>query len=98
MHEIACPAKNNVNDVVRTVLNFLFFYLLYFFFFYKKISHAPRFRMHKSTKAQRRNQAKAQNAKRTKIKNALKKHLRGRKVTYLLICVFVLFVRAKKKE
>ena len=39
----------------------------------------------KALKVQKRNQAKATNAsKRTKIKNALKKHLREKK---LLICV-----------
>ena len=55
------------NEVIRAVLNSLF----YFFFFTK------RFRMlkkhQKGQKAQKRNQAKAQNAnKQTKIKNALK--------------------------
>ena len=44
--------------------------------------------MHKKhQKAQKRNQAKAQNAnKRTKIKNAIKKHLSEKKVTYSLTC------------
>ena len=43
--------------------------------------------------------SKKQNAnKRTKVKNALKKHQMGEKVTYLLICVFVFFVRAKKRK
>ena len=79
--------SNNINEVIRTVLNFLLFYC-------KKISHAPKSankhqkaqrstKMHqkaqKSTpKAQKSNQAKVQNAnKRIKIKNALKIHLRG---------------------
>ena len=56
-------------------------------------------KVQKTPKAQKRNQAKVQNAdKRTKVKNALKKHLRGKKVTYSLICVFVLFVHTKKRE
>ena len=50
--------SSNVNEVIRAVLNSLYFYYcFFFFFFYKKISHAP-----KAPKAQRRNQAKAQNA------------------------------------
>ena len=51
----ACNKMNfssNINEVIRAVLNSLFFY-----FFYEKILHAP-----KAPKAQRRNQAKAQNA------------------------------------
>ena len=48
--------SSNVNEVIRAVLNSLYFYYC-FFFFYKKILHAP-----KAPKAQRRNQAKAQNA------------------------------------
>ena len=66
------------------------------------ISHAPkstkstkkyqRAQKHqKAPKAQKRNQAKAQNVnERTRIKNAPEKHIRGTKVIYLLICVFVL--------
>ena len=63
-----------------------------FIIFYEKILHpqkttkkhqkAPKStKMHKKhQKAQKRNQAKAQNAnKRTKIKNALEKHLSGKK-------------------
>ena len=42
-------ASSNVNEVIRAVLNSLFFY--------ENILHAP-----KAPKAQRRNQAKAQNA------------------------------------
>ena len=64
--------SSNINEVIRAVLNFLFF-------FYEKILHAPKStkKHQKAQKAQKRNQAKAQNAnKRTKIKNAL---------TYLLI-------------
>ena len=43
-------SSSNINEVIRAVLNPLFF-------FYEKILHAP-----KAPKAQRRNQAKAQNA------------------------------------
>ena len=45
-------ASSNVNEVIRAVLNSLFFY--------EKILHAPK--APKAPKAQRRNQAKAQNA------------------------------------
>ena len=56
-------------------------------------------KVQKTPKAQNRNQAKVQNAnKRTKVKYALKKHLRGKKVTYSLISVFVIFARMKKRE
>ena len=34
----------------------------------------------------------------TKIKNALKKTSKGEKVTYSLMCVFVLFVCAKERK
>ena len=46
--------SSNVNEVIRAVLNSLYFY--YCFFFYKKILPAP-----KAPKAPKRNQAKAQN-------------------------------------
>ena len=49
--------SSNVNEVIRAVLNSLFFS------FYEKILHAP-----KAPKAQRHNQAKAQNAKTNKNK------------------------------
>ena len=60
MHEIACPAKSNVNDVVRTVLNFLFFYLLYFFFLQKDFACT---KSTKSTKAQKHKDATKQKHK-----------------------------------
>ena len=81
--------STNINEVIRAVLNFLFFYV--------KILHAQkstkRHKKHKKAKkvqkvqkapkaqkAQKGNQAKVQNAnKRTKIKNALKKHVSGKK-------------------
>ena len=79
------------------------FYTFYYFFTkrfcrQKKAQKAPK-STEKPKKAQKRNQAKAQNAnKPTKIKNALKKHLTGKKVTYSLICVFVFYVHAKKRK
>ena len=61
---------SNLNEVIRVVLNSLFF-------LQKDFTHTQK---HKSTKAQRRNQVKAQNAiSEKKIKNTLKKHLRGKK-------------------
>ena len=74
--------SSNVNEVIRAVLNSLFFYFL--FFLQKDFARTKSTKKHKNLKkvqkAQKRNQAKAQNAnKRTKIKNALKKHLRGKK-------------------
>ena len=47
--------SSNVNEVIRAVLNSLFFY--------EKISHAP-----KAPKAQRQNQAKAQSTTSNQIK------------------------------
>ena len=47
-------SSSNVNEVIRAVVNF-------FFFFYKKILHAQK--AQKAPKAQRRNQAKAQKRK-----------------------------------
>ena len=55
----------------------------------------------KHQKAQKRNQAKAQSAnKRTTIKNALKKHLRGKKYlfAYLLFCAREEKKKRKKKK
>ena len=81
--------SSNVNEVIRAVLNSLFFS------FYEKISHAPK--VPKAPKTQTHNQAKAQNAKTNKNKNALKTS-KGKKVTYSVICVFVLFVLTKKRK
>ena len=73
--------NSNINEVVRTVLNFLFIY----FFFYEKILYAPKStkkhqRHQKTPKTQKHKQAKAQNVnKRTKTENARKKHLSGKK-------------------
>ena len=51
MNSIPEKFSSNVNEIIRVVLNSLFF-------FYEKILHAP-----KAPKAQRRNQAKAQKRK-----------------------------------
>ena len=71
------------NEVIRAVLNPLFF-------FYKKILHAPK--ATKSTKTQPSKNTKRYT--RTKIKNALKKHRRGKKS---LIRLFA-FLCLRKKE
>ena len=77
--------SSNTNEVIRPVLNFL----------QKDFAQTKEHK--KAQKTPKRNQTKAQNANDiTKIKNMLKKHLE--KVTYSLICVFVFFVRAKKKK
>ena len=78
---------SSINEVIKTVLNFLLF-------FYEKILHAP-----KSTKKHKRHKnltkQKHKNAnKRTKIKNMLKKHLRGKKS---LIRFFVFLCLRRKK-
>ena len=63
------------------------------FFFYKKILHAPKApKAAKSTKTQPSKNTKCYT--RTKIKNALKKHLRGKKS---LIRLFA-FLCLRKKE
>ena len=80
--------SSNVNEVIRSVLNSSFF-------FYEKILHAPK--APKTPKAQRRNQAKTQSAA-SKQKKMHLKTSKEKKVTHSLICVFVIFVRAKKRE
>ena len=74
--------SSNVNEVIRAVLNSLFIYL--FIYFYKKISHAQKApkstKSIKSTKSTKTQPSKStKRYKQTKIKNALKKHLRGKK-------------------
>ena len=54
MNSIPEKFSSNVNEIIRVVLNSLFF-------FYEKILHAPK--APKAPKAQRRNQAKAQKRK-----------------------------------
>ena len=77
---------SNTNEVIRAVLNF-------FLFFFSK-----RFCTHqKHQKAQRCNQAKTQNAiSEQKWKNALKKHLRGKK-SLIRLCAFLCFLCARRK-
>ena len=95
-----CTTKSivNTNEIIRAVLNFLFFN--------KKISHAQKSikstkkhqKHKKAPKAQKRNQAKIQNAnKQTKIKHALKKHLRG-KQSLIRLFAFLCFLCAQRKE
>ena len=93
---------DKINSVV-TQMRFLRQFSIFYFFIDKFHTHqkAPKstkkHQKHKKhQKAQKRNQAKAQNTnKRRKIKNARKKHLSGKKMTYSLICIFAL---AKKKK
>ena len=84
----AAPEKgisSNINEVIKTVLNLLLFFTKRFY------THKKAKKSTKSTKKQKnRTKQKHKNAnKRTKIKNALK-NIQGEKVTYSLICVFVL--------
>ena len=58
-----------------------------------KTPKAPKHEKHQKYKDATKQ--KSQLYKRTKLKNALKKHLRGKKVTYSLMCVFV---RVKKRK
>ena len=60
----------------------------------KKHRNAPN--AQKSTTMQPSKSTKTQISEQ-KFKNALKKHLKWKKVTYSLICIFLFFVRAKKK-
>ena len=77
--------SNNVNEVIRAVLNS--------FFFYKKILQAPK--SPKAPKAQRRNQAKAKNA--TSEQKSLKNILRGKK-SLIRSFAFLCFLCARRKE
>ena len=64
-----------------------------YYFSYERILHAP-----KAPKAQRRNQAKAQNATSEQKWKIRLKTSEGKKVTYSLICVFVLFCAHKENK
>ena len=77
--------SSNVNEVIRAVLNFLFFLR-------KDFTRTQKEQKHKDA-----TKRKHKHYKQTKIKSALKTHLREKKVTYSLIYVFVLFVHAKKR-
>ena len=66
--------SSNINEVIRAVLKFLLF-------FYQKTSHAQKKyqKTPKRTKSTKTSLSKCKKRnKRTKIKNALKKHLRGK--------------------
>ena len=73
--------SSDINEVVKTVLNFLLF-------FYIKILHAPKstkkFKKHKNITKRKHKYAN----KRTKMKNTLKNYLRGKShlSAYLRIC------------
>ena len=75
VREIWKYSSSNINEVIRAVLNFLLF-------FYEKILHAPKstkkHQKHKKHKNATKQKHKNAN-KQTKIKNALKKHLSGKK-------------------
>ena len=87
---------SNINEVIRVVLNSLFYFL---FFFYKKILHAPKApKASKASKVQRRKQTKAQTQISEQKQKMRLKTSKGKKATYTLICVFALFVRAKKRK
>ena len=79
--------SSNINEIIRAVINFLFFF-------------TKRFRIHKKhqkyKKHQKRKKQKNTN-KLTNIKNALK-NICVEKVTYSPICVFVFFVHPKKRN
>ena len=74
--------SSNINEVIRAVLNPLFFFLQ------KDFARTKSTKKHKNATKQKHNNANKQ----TKIKTVLK----GKKVTYSFICVFALFVRVKK--
>ena len=72
-HIFQTSVSSNINEVIRSVLNLFFFMIRSHK--YKKVLKAL-----KAPKSIKHNQTKAQNAnKRIKIKNALKKHLSGKK-------------------
>ena len=86
--------SSDINEVIRAVLNFFFYQKILHAQIAQKehkaqkaqkapkstISTKKHQKHQKTQKSQKHNQAKSQNAnKRTKIKNALKKHLSGKK-------------------
>ena len=83
--------SSNVNEVIRPVLNSLFFSR-------KDFAGSKSTKSIKSTKSTKTQPSKSpKRHKRTKTKNALKKHLRGEK---LLLCLFVFlsFLCTRRKE
>ena len=94
------PESSNINEVIRVVLKFLFYFILFFFtkIFCTHKKHQKHEKHQNYKKAHKRNQAKTQNANKwTKIKNAFKKYLSGKK-TNSLICVFSVFWARRKTE
>ena len=89
----ACNRMNfssNVNEVIRAVLNSLFFFTKIFRTHQKHKKH-QKHQKHKKHK-------KHKNAnKPTKIKNALEKHLREEK-SLIQLCAFLCFLCARRKE
>ena len=83
--------SSNINEVIQTVLNFLLF-------FYEKILHAQRSTKNHQKHEQHKNATKQKHKnanKQTKIKNALKKHLRGKNS---LIHLFAFLCLRRKKS
>ena len=76
--------SSNVNEVIRSVLNSLFFY--------EKMLHTPKDQKHKDAIKQKHKTLQANKNSKMRLKTC-----KGKNVTYSLICVFVLFVRAKKR-
>ena len=93
--------SSNINEVVRAVLNFLLF-------FYKKILHAQKIikkykkaQEHKSTKKHQKQENTTKQKCKAQISEQKKmcfKNIKGKKVTYSLICVFVFFCARKYKK
>ena len=94
--------SSNIDEVIRAFLNFLF--LFYFFFTKRFRTHHKALKALKAPKNTKKHQKhknatkqKHKNAnKRTRIKNALKKHLRGKK-SFIRLFAF-LCLRRKKIE
>ena len=84
--------SSNINEVSRAVLNFLLF-------FYKKILHAQKIikkykkaQEHKSTKKHQKQENTTKQKCKAQISEQKKmcfKNIKGKKVTYSLICVFL---------
>ena len=83
-------SSSNINEIIRAVLNSLFF-----LFLRKDFAHTKSTKSTKSTKTQPNKNTNRY--KRAKIKNVLKKHRRGEKS---LICLFSFscFLRTRRKE
>ena len=82
--------QNNINEVIRAVLNPV---LQKRFCTHHKHQKHQKHQKHKDSTKQKQKNAN----KRKKLKICLKIS-KGKKVTYSLICVFLLFVHAKKTK